>query len=144
MNRKNKLRGQYFKKHNIDEKYNTIENEIHHIIEWNEAEKGLVSKQEVDSIGNLLLISKNKHTIITAKTNQFRESNIRQDRKEPPRKYYKIKYTELSNMLTLININNDTETIDLKIGKDVFLCKNMIPNILEVNEQLLKKYFKSE
>ena len=64
--------------------------------------------------------------------------------KEPPRKYYKIKYTELSNMLTLININNDTETIDLKIGKDVFLCKNMIPNILEVNEQLLKKYFKSE
>ena len=47
-------------------------------------------------------------------------------------------------MLTLININNDTETIDLKIGKDVFLCKNMIPNILEVNEQLLKKYFKSE
>ena len=144
MNRKNKLRGQYFKKHNIDEKYNTIENEIHHIIEWNEAEKDLVSKQEVDSIGNLLLISKNKHTIITAKTNQLRESNIRQVRKEPPRKYYKIKYTELSSMLTLININNDTETIDLKIGKDVFLCKNMIPNILEVNEQLLKKYFKSE
>ena len=51
---KNKLRGQYFKKHNIDEKYNTIENEIHHIIEWNEAEKGLVSKQEVDSIGNFI------------------------------------------------------------------------------------------
>ena len=90
MNRKNKLRVQYFKEHNIDEKYKTIENEVHHIIEWNEAEKGLVSKQEVNSIGNLLLISKNKHTIITAKTNQFRESNIGQVRKEPPRKYYKI------------------------------------------------------
>ena len=140
MNRKKNLREKYFKEHNIDDTYQTIECEIHHIVEFSEAEKGLVPKQEIDRVANLLLISKIKHDIITARTNQFRESNIGQDNTKP-RKYYKIEYEKDKDVITLININDDVEKIELKIGEDIFLRNDMIPIIMDTNEQLLKKYF---
>ncbi len=140
MNRKKNLREKYFKEHNIDDTYQTIEYEIHHIVEFSEAEKGLVPKQEIDRVANLLLISKIKHDIITARTNQFRESNIGQDNTKP-RKYYKIEFEKDKDVITLININDDVEKIELKIGEDIFLRNDMIPIIMDTNEQLLKKYF---
>ena len=68
---------------------------------------------------------------------------------------FKRKYLENISLRLLLIIlgNNDIliqekdfknvslEKIELKIGEDIFLRNDMIPIIMETNEQLLKKYF---
>ena len=55
MKRNKQLRKKYFLIHGIDNKYKNLRYEVHHVIEWSKVKNGVIPKQDIEQIDNLLL-----------------------------------------------------------------------------------------
>lgn len=58
MKRNKQLRKKYFLIHRIDNKYKNLGYEVHHVVEWSEVKNGVIPKQDIEQIDNLLLLKK--------------------------------------------------------------------------------------
>lgn len=122
LKRRKKLRKAYFDLHNLDvEKIGAELVELHHIVEFNEFYR---LGRFVDELGNVILISQEKHKITIDDRNEI--------------KRYRLRINEEQTKLILSDIN-EKNGLELTIGKDVHINKELIPYLLSYNQFLLRK-----
>ncbi|MBJ6745831.1 hypothetical protein JEQ21_05010 [Streptococcus sp. 121] len=120
LKRRKKLRKAYFDLHNLDvEKIGVELVELHHIVEFNEFYR---LGRFVDELGNVILLKKDFHV-----TGTVQDKN----------KKYELGVNDDQTKLILTDKSNNV--LELTIGKDVHINKELIPYLLSYNQFLLRK-----
>lgn len=120
LKRRRKLRKAYFDLHNLDvEKIEAESVELHHIVEFNEFYR---LGRFVDELGNVILLKKDVHV-----TGTVQDKN----------KKYELGVNDDQTKLILTDKSNNV--LELTIGEDVHINKELIPYLLSYNQFLLRK-----